>query len=75
LKSAIPAIRSLAPKGNDMRRKITYYVGRSPDGVQRVFAQDYDPARAMANAFDAAREYIKKRPDCEPLALWSFDLA
>jgi hypothetical protein len=59
----------------NMRRKITCYVGQSPDGVQRIFAQDYDPARAMANAFNAARDYIKKRPDCEPLEHWSFDLA
>jgi hypothetical protein len=56
-------------------RKMTCYVGRSPDGVRRLFAQDQDPARAMADAFDAAREYIKGRPDCAPLENWSFDLA
>lgn len=55
-----------------MKRKLKAYVGRSPDGARRVYAMDQDPARAMADAFDAAREYIKGRPDCGPLALWSF---
>ncbi len=54
------------------KRKLTAYVGRSPDGARRVYASDQDPARAMAEAFDAAREYIKGRPDCGPLNLWAF---
>lgn len=54
------------------KEKKAAYVGRSPDGVRRLFAQDQDPARAMAEAFDAARKYIKERPDCGPLENWSF---
>lgn len=57
------------------KRKLTAYVGRSPDGARRVWAQDQDSARAMAEAFDAAREYIKGRPDCGPLNLWAFEPA
>ena len=53
-------------------RKMTCYIGRSPDGVRRLFAQDQNPARAMADAFDAGRDYIKGRPDCAPLENWSF---
>ena len=52
--------------------KMTAYVGRSPDGARRVYGQDQDPARAMAEAFAAARDYLKERPDCGPLNLWSF---
>lgn len=57
----------------NMKRKLHAYVGRSPDGARRVYGQDQDPARAMANAFDAAREYLKDhRPDLGPLNSWSF---
>jgi hypothetical protein len=54
------------------KRKMHAYVGMSPDGNRRVYAQDQDSARAMAECFDAAREYIKGRPDCGPLSLWNF---
>ena len=54
------------------KRKLMGYVGRSPDGARRIFTQDQDPALAMAEAFDAAREYLRGRPDCGPLNLWSF---
>lgn len=54
------------------KRKLKAYVGRSPDGARRVFAQDHDPARAMQEAFDAATEYLKRRPDCGPITNWTF---
>jgi hypothetical protein len=57
------------------KRKLFAFVGRSPDGARRVYGQDQDSARAMAEAFDAAREYLKQRPDCGPLTLWSFAAA
>ena len=52
--------------------KLIAYVGRSPDGARRVYGQDQDSARAMANVFDAARDYLRERPDCGPLNEWSF---
>lgn len=57
------------------KRKLAAYVGCSPDGARRVYGRDQDPARAMAEAFGAARDYLKDRPDCGPLTSWSFNEA
>ena len=58
-----------------MRRKLKAYVGFSPDGARRVYGQDQDSSRAMAQAFKAAREYLMRRPDCGPLEKWNFQPA
>jgi hypothetical protein len=55
--------------------ELVAYVGRSPDGARRVYGQAEESAGALLLAREAARDYLKGRPDCGPFDQWSFLLA
>jgi hypothetical protein len=51
------------------------FVGHDPNGVPRVYGHDLTEAGALVQARDAAKEYLRVRPDTGPLARWTFERA
>jgi len=49
------------------------YIGSDPNGVPRVYGHDITEAGALVQAREAAREYMRVRPDTGPLQKWTFD--
>jgi len=46
--------------------------GVDPNGIPRVFGYGPTEKDAEYEAREAAREYIKRRPDTEPLCNWTY---
>jgi len=49
------------------------FIGSDPNGVARVYGHDLTEAGALTQARDAAREYLRVRPDTGPLQRWTFE--
>ena len=46
-------------------------VGKDPNGVPRVWAEDETLEWAIKGAWKAAEEYLRARPDTGPLHKWT----
>lgn len=52
---------------------IIRWIGKDANGIPRVYGEAPTPDIAEARCMDAAKDYVRHRPDTAPLSMWAFE--